>query len=112
MKFLSSLLSPSKFQSLLHRPLSPGMVGLGKELIRNNLLRNPIGLINLLGEDSLHCIFVTFLFILSSCSWRLDESKVTLLFQGRQHFSAHLGLNNRKTKMMGQRKNRLKKMKV
>uniref|UniRef100_A0A8C8DMU6 SPG7 matrix AAA peptidase subunit, paraplegin n=1 Tax=Oryzias sinensis TaxID=183150 RepID=A0A8C8DMU6_9TELE len=52
MKLLSSLLSPSKFQSLLHRPLSPGMVGLGKELIRNNLLRNPIGLINLLGATT------------------------------------------------------------
>ncbi|XP_034072804.1 paraplegin isoform X2 [Gymnodraco acuticeps] len=37
-------------QSLLHRPLGPGMVGLSKELIRNNLLRNPVGLINLLGS--------------------------------------------------------------
>ncbi|KAF3832739.1 hypothetical protein F7725_026404 [Dissostichus mawsoni] len=37
-------------QSLLHRPLGPGMVGLSKELIRNNLLRNPVGLVNLLGS--------------------------------------------------------------
>uniref|UniRef100_A0A8C6MEC1 SPG7 matrix AAA peptidase subunit, paraplegin n=1 Tax=Nothobranchius furzeri TaxID=105023 RepID=A0A8C6MEC1_NOTFU len=37
------------FQSLLHRPLGSSMVGLSKELIRNNLLRNPVGLINLLG---------------------------------------------------------------
>ncbi|XP_076011732.1 mitochondrial inner membrane m-AAA protease component paraplegin [Genypterus blacodes] len=36
-------------QCLLHRPLSPGLVGVNKELIRNNLLRNPVGLINLLG---------------------------------------------------------------
>uniref|UniRef100_A0A3Q2E8N3 SPG7 matrix AAA peptidase subunit, paraplegin n=1 Tax=Cyprinodon variegatus TaxID=28743 RepID=A0A3Q2E8N3_CYPVA len=26
-----------------HKPLGPGMVGLGKELIRSNLLRNPVG---------------------------------------------------------------------
>lgn len=39
-------------QSLLHRPLGPGMLGLGKELIRKNLLRNPIGLINLLGSTN------------------------------------------------------------
>uniref|UniRef100_A0A672G854 AAA+ ATPase domain-containing protein n=1 Tax=Salarias fasciatus TaxID=181472 RepID=A0A672G854_SALFA len=38
------------FQSLLHRPLSPAMLGLSKELIRSNLLRNPVGLVNLLGE--------------------------------------------------------------
>ncbi|MEQ2298530.1 Paraplegin [Ameca splendens] len=36
-------------QSLLHKPLGPGMVGLSKELIRSNLLRNPVGLVNLLG---------------------------------------------------------------
>ncbi|XP_056267888.1 paraplegin [Pseudoliparis swirei] len=37
-------------ESLLHRPLGPGMVGMSKELIRNNLLRNPVGLVNLLGS--------------------------------------------------------------
>uniref|UniRef100_A0A8C2YWZ4 Mitochondrial inner membrane m-AAA protease component paraplegin n=1 Tax=Cyclopterus lumpus TaxID=8103 RepID=A0A8C2YWZ4_CYCLU len=36
--------------SLLHKPLGPGMVGISKELIRNNLLRNPVGLVNLLGS--------------------------------------------------------------
>uniref|UniRef100_A0A8C2YX06 SPG7 matrix AAA peptidase subunit, paraplegin n=1 Tax=Cyclopterus lumpus TaxID=8103 RepID=A0A8C2YX06_CYCLU len=35
---------------LLHKPLGPGMVGISKELIRNNLLRNPVGLVNLLGS--------------------------------------------------------------
>ncbi|KAE8297198.1 Paraplegin [Larimichthys crocea] len=39
-------------QSLLHRPLGPGMVGISKELIRNNLLRNPVGLVNLLGATN------------------------------------------------------------
>uniref|UniRef100_A0A8C9Y0A8 Mitochondrial inner membrane m-AAA protease component paraplegin n=1 Tax=Sander lucioperca TaxID=283035 RepID=A0A8C9Y0A8_SANLU len=39
----------SSDSSLLHRPLGPGMVGISKELIRNNLLRNPVGLVNLLG---------------------------------------------------------------
>ncbi|XP_029316925.1 paraplegin [Cottoperca gobio] len=37
-------------QCLLHRPLGPGMMGISKELIRNNLLRNPVGLVNLLGS--------------------------------------------------------------
>ncbi|XP_068436351.1 mitochondrial inner membrane m-AAA protease component paraplegin [Clinocottus analis] len=37
-------------QSLLHRPLGPGMVGISKELIRNDLLRNPVSLVNLLGS--------------------------------------------------------------
>ncbi|XP_056881620.1 paraplegin [Takifugu flavidus] len=37
-------------KSILHRPLGPGMVGMSKELTRNNLLRNPVGLINLLGS--------------------------------------------------------------
>uniref|UniRef100_A0A3B5ARL9 Mitochondrial inner membrane m-AAA protease component paraplegin n=1 Tax=Stegastes partitus TaxID=144197 RepID=A0A3B5ARL9_9TELE len=32
------------------RPLGPGMLGLNKELIRNNLLRNPVGLLSLLEE--------------------------------------------------------------
>lgn len=42
---------PHKFiQSLLHRPLTPGMLSLSKELIRSNLLKNPIGLVNLLGS--------------------------------------------------------------
>lgn len=36
-------------QNLLHRPLGPGMVGISNELIRSNLLRNPVGLVNLLG---------------------------------------------------------------
>uniref|UniRef100_A0A7N6BKK9 Mitochondrial inner membrane m-AAA protease component paraplegin n=1 Tax=Anabas testudineus TaxID=64144 RepID=A0A7N6BKK9_ANATE len=36
-------------QSLLHRPLGPGMTGINKELIRNHLLSNPVGLVNLLG---------------------------------------------------------------
>ncbi|XP_059214152.1 paraplegin [Centropristis striata] len=40
-------------ESLLHRPLGPGMVGISKELIRNNLLRNPVGLVNLLGSLNL-----------------------------------------------------------
>uniref|UniRef100_A0AAX7VPQ4 AAA+ ATPase domain-containing protein n=1 Tax=Astatotilapia calliptera TaxID=8154 RepID=A0AAX7VPQ4_ASTCA len=40
-------------QSLLHRPLGPSLVGLRKELIRNNLLRNPVGLANLLGATNL-----------------------------------------------------------
>lgn len=35
-------------QSLLHRPLSPSMVGVSRDLIRSNLLRNPVGLVNLL----------------------------------------------------------------
>uniref|UniRef100_A0A8C5E355 AAA+ ATPase domain-containing protein n=1 Tax=Gouania willdenowi TaxID=441366 RepID=A0A8C5E355_GOUWI len=39
-------------KALLCRPLSPAMVGLSKELIRNNLLRNPVGLINLLGATN------------------------------------------------------------
>lgn len=39
-------------ESLLHRPLGPGMVGLSKELIRSNLLRNPVGLVNLLGATN------------------------------------------------------------
>ncbi|XP_028257823.1 paraplegin [Parambassis ranga] len=39
-------------QSLLHRPLSPGIVGLSTELIRSNLLRNPVGLANLLGATN------------------------------------------------------------
>uniref|UniRef100_A0AAQ4R7B0 SPG7 matrix AAA peptidase subunit, paraplegin n=1 Tax=Gasterosteus aculeatus aculeatus TaxID=481459 RepID=A0AAQ4R7B0_GASAC len=37
-------------QSLLHRPMGPGMLGISKDLIRNNLLHNPVGLINLLGS--------------------------------------------------------------
>lgn len=36
-------------QSLLHRPLSPGMMRISKELIKSNLLRNPVGLVTLLG---------------------------------------------------------------
>uniref|UniRef100_A0A7N8YKA5 Mitochondrial inner membrane m-AAA protease component paraplegin n=1 Tax=Mastacembelus armatus TaxID=205130 RepID=A0A7N8YKA5_9TELE len=32
------------------RPLTPGMVGINKELIRSNLLRNPVALLNLLEE--------------------------------------------------------------
>uniref|UniRef100_A0A668RV41 Mitochondrial inner membrane m-AAA protease component paraplegin n=1 Tax=Oreochromis aureus TaxID=47969 RepID=A0A668RV41_OREAU len=40
-------------QSLLHRPLGLGLAGLRKELIRNNLLRNPVGLANLLGATNL-----------------------------------------------------------
>ncbi|KAG7235203.1 hypothetical protein INR49_003114 [Caranx melampygus] len=39
-------------QSLLHRPLSPGLVGISKDMIRANLLRNPVGLINLLGSTN------------------------------------------------------------
>ncbi|KAF0043109.1 hypothetical protein F2P81_004446 [Scophthalmus maximus] len=39
-------------QSLLHRPLSPGMLGMRYELIRSNLLRNPVGLVNLLGATN------------------------------------------------------------
>ncbi|XP_022623640.1 paraplegin [Seriola dumerili] len=39
-------------QSLLHRPLSPGMMGISKEIIRSNLLRNPVGLVNLLGATN------------------------------------------------------------
>nr|XP_046245608.1 paraplegin isoform X2 [Scatophagus argus] len=39
-------------QSLLHRPLGHGMVGFSKELIRSNLLRNPVGLINILGATN------------------------------------------------------------
>uniref|UniRef100_A0A8D3C340 Mitochondrial inner membrane m-AAA protease component paraplegin n=1 Tax=Scophthalmus maximus TaxID=52904 RepID=A0A8D3C340_SCOMX len=38
--------------SLLHRPLSPGMLGMRYELIRSNLLRNPVGLVNLLGATN------------------------------------------------------------
>uniref|UniRef100_A0A8D3CJS5 Mitochondrial inner membrane m-AAA protease component paraplegin n=1 Tax=Scophthalmus maximus TaxID=52904 RepID=A0A8D3CJS5_SCOMX len=37
---------------LLHRPLSPGMLGMRYELIRSNLLRNPVGLVNLLGATN------------------------------------------------------------
>lgn len=37
-------------QTLLYRPLGPGMVGIGKELIRRSLLRNPVGVVNLLGK--------------------------------------------------------------
>uniref|UniRef100_A0A671TTF6 Mitochondrial inner membrane m-AAA protease component paraplegin n=1 Tax=Sparus aurata TaxID=8175 RepID=A0A671TTF6_SPAAU len=37
---------------LLHRPLSPAMVGISKELIRNSLLRNPVGVANLLGATN------------------------------------------------------------
>uniref|UniRef100_A0A8C2WNW0 Mitochondrial inner membrane m-AAA protease component paraplegin n=2 Tax=Cyclopterus lumpus TaxID=8103 RepID=A0A8C2WNW0_CYCLU len=44
------LLGVSSPTSLLHKPLGPGMVGISKELIRNNLLRNPVGLVNLLGS--------------------------------------------------------------
>uniref|UniRef100_A0A3B3WXZ7 AAA+ ATPase domain-containing protein n=1 Tax=Poecilia mexicana TaxID=48701 RepID=A0A3B3WXZ7_9TELE len=40
------------FQSLLHKPLSPDMVGLSRELIKSNLLRNPAGLLNLLGSTN------------------------------------------------------------
>uniref|UniRef100_A0A3B5LNX8 AAA+ ATPase domain-containing protein n=1 Tax=Xiphophorus couchianus TaxID=32473 RepID=A0A3B5LNX8_9TELE len=40
------------FQSLLHKPLSPDMVGLSRALIRSNLLRNPVGLLNLLGSTN------------------------------------------------------------
>ncbi|XP_032417004.1 paraplegin [Xiphophorus hellerii] len=39
-------------QSLLHKPLSPDMVGLSRALIRSNLLRNPVGLLNLLGSTN------------------------------------------------------------
>ncbi|XP_076585904.1 mitochondrial inner membrane m-AAA protease component paraplegin [Chaetodon auriga] len=39
-------------ESLLHRPLGPDMVGLSKELTRSNLLRNPVGLVNLLGATN------------------------------------------------------------
>lgn len=37
-------------QSLLHRPLGLGMLGITKELIRRNLLKNPVGLLNLLSK--------------------------------------------------------------
>ncbi|XP_029000608.1 paraplegin [Betta splendens] len=36
-------------ESLLYRPLGSGMIGINKELIKNHLLRNPVGLANLLG---------------------------------------------------------------
>uniref|UniRef100_A0AAQ5Y792 AAA+ ATPase domain-containing protein n=2 Tax=Amphiprion ocellaris TaxID=80972 RepID=A0AAQ5Y792_AMPOC len=39
----------TKSDIFLHRPLGPGMLGLSKVLIRSNLLRNPVGLVNLLG---------------------------------------------------------------
>ncbi|KAM3877056.1 mitochondrial inner membrane m-AAA protease component paraplegin [Diretmus argenteus] len=39
-------------QSLLNRPLSPGMVDMNKVLIKNNLLKNPVGLVNLLGATN------------------------------------------------------------
>ncbi|XP_061830757.1 mitochondrial inner membrane m-AAA protease component paraplegin [Nerophis lumbriciformis] len=39
-------------QSLLHRPLPPGMVDISKDLIRTNLLRNPVGLGHLLGATN------------------------------------------------------------
>ncbi|XP_037545763.1 paraplegin isoform X2 [Nematolebias whitei] len=42
-------------ECLLHRPLCPGMVGLRMELIRNNLLRNPLGLVKLLGGTNFFC---------------------------------------------------------
>uniref|UniRef100_A0AAX7V1C5 Mitochondrial inner membrane m-AAA protease component paraplegin n=1 Tax=Astatotilapia calliptera TaxID=8154 RepID=A0AAX7V1C5_ASTCA len=45
--------APYWIDSLLHRPLGPSLVGLRKELIRNNLLRNPVGLANLLGATNL-----------------------------------------------------------
>ncbi|KAM9861260.1 mitochondrial inner membrane m-AAA protease component paraplegin [Aulostomus maculatus] len=39
-------------QSLLYRPLSPSMMGISSELIRKHLLRNPVGLVNLLGATN------------------------------------------------------------
>ncbi|XP_068610540.1 mitochondrial inner membrane m-AAA protease component paraplegin [Brachionichthys hirsutus] len=36
-------------QSFLHRPLGPGMSGINKEMLRRNLLKNPTGIIKLLG---------------------------------------------------------------
>nr|XP_057944743.1 paraplegin isoform X2 [Doryrhamphus excisus] len=42
-------------QQLLYRPLPPGMVGISKELIRSNLLKNPVGLANLLGATDFFC---------------------------------------------------------
>lgn len=47
-------------QSLLHRPLGLGMVGITKELIRRNLLKNPVGLINLLSKCK--SFFISFKF--------------------------------------------------
>lgn len=49
--FFACLLFP--FKSILHRPLGPGMVEISKELIRKSLLRNPVGLVNLLGKCKL-----------------------------------------------------------
>lgn len=42
----------SLMQSLLHRPLGLGMAGIATELIRRNLLKNPVGLINLLSSTN------------------------------------------------------------
>uniref|UniRef100_A0A3Q3DSI6 SPG7 matrix AAA peptidase subunit, paraplegin n=1 Tax=Hippocampus comes TaxID=109280 RepID=A0A3Q3DSI6_HIPCM len=38
------------FQSILHRPLSPTLAGVSRDLVRNNLLKNPVGLLDLLEE--------------------------------------------------------------
>ncbi|XP_067352361.1 mitochondrial inner membrane m-AAA protease component paraplegin isoform X2 [Channa argus] len=44
---------PQKLTEILfHRPLGPGMMGVNKELIRSHLLRNPVGLLNLLGAKN------------------------------------------------------------
>uniref|UniRef100_A0A665XCX4 AAA+ ATPase domain-containing protein n=1 Tax=Echeneis naucrates TaxID=173247 RepID=A0A665XCX4_ECHNA len=52
-----AFLSSSESQiSLLHRPLSPCMVGISKELAWSNLLRNPVGLANLLGSTDFFSI--------------------------------------------------------
>ncbi|XP_077569914.1 mitochondrial inner membrane m-AAA protease component paraplegin [Stigmatopora nigra] len=39
-------------QSLLHRPLSPTLSCLSRDLVINNLLKNPVGLANLLGSTN------------------------------------------------------------
>ncbi|XP_068192281.1 mitochondrial inner membrane m-AAA protease component paraplegin [Antennarius striatus] len=52
-------------QSLLHRPLGPGMVGIKPELIRRNLLGNPVVLLKLLGAAD----------FFSTCQSKQDRNK-------------------------------------
>lgn len=57
-------------QSLLHRPLGVGMVGMTKELISRNLLKNPVGLLNLLSKCKSFTLVLLLYSLLCAHTWK------------------------------------------
>lgn len=37
-------------QQILYRPMSPGLLGISNNLIKQQLTKNPVGLLNILGK--------------------------------------------------------------